>query len=43
MSLGKGTILGISTRQELNTHISTEVESVAAYDCMLSSCGLGIP
>ena len=34
MSLGKGVIYGMSTRQKLNTRSSTEAELVAVDDCM---------
>ena len=34
MSLGKGVIYGMSTRQKLNTQSSTEAELVAVDDCM---------
>ena len=34
LSLGKGVITGVSTRQKLTTRISTEAELVAIDDCM---------
>ena len=35
MSLGKGSMLGVSTRQKLDTCTATKVEIVAVDDCML--------
>ena len=35
LSLGKGVLTGISTRQKLTTRSSTEAELVAVDDCML--------